>query len=185
VTGLGSFAPPDQAQHHGVFCRGQNDHVRCFLQKPSPADQQENHAVDPYGQTVLDIGVMNFDADTARIFLEMSGLTSASDGQLEFQGPQGQALAQTELDFYREVCCALGTDVTPGRYIKAVKACASPWDESQLQQLFQALNPVPFHVSILSNVTSCTLAEPASSSAVATRWSSMSALTRPHRTVSV
>ena len=149
VTGLGSYAAPEQAQHHGVFCRGQAGQVRRFLQKPSPADQQDNHAIDPYGQTVLDIGVMNLDARTARTFLEMCGLQSSPDGELQFQGTMGEALAEYELDFYRELCCALGTDVTPAQYLKTIKACASPWDEDRLQQLFKTVNTIPFHVSVL------------------------------------
>lgn len=150
VTGVGSYAAPEQAQHHGVFCRGQADQVRCFLQKPSPTEQEASHAIDPYGQTILDIGVMNFDARTARTFLELSGLQSITGGKLQFAGPLGQALPYTELDFYREICCALGTDVTCASYTKTVKACASPWKEDQLQHLFESLKSIPFHVSTLA-----------------------------------
>jgi fucokinase len=149
VTGLGSYATPEQAQGHGVFCRGQANQVRCFLQKPSPADQQDNQAIDPYGKTVLDIGVMNFEARTARILLEMCGLQSDTHGELQFLGSMGEALTLYELDFYREICCALGTDVTPAHYLKTVKTCTSPWDEERLQRLFQTVNAIPFHVSVL------------------------------------
>lgn len=150
VTGVGSYAAPDQAQHHGVFCQGQAGQVRCFLQKPSLSEQAEKHAVDPYGQTVLDIGVMNFDARTVRTLLEMSGVTSSAGSRLQCQGPMGEALFTRELDFYREICCALGTDVTAAAYAQAVQTCGSPWNADLLQQLFAILNPIPFHVSILA-----------------------------------
>lgn len=149
VTGLGSYATPEQAQGHGVFCRGQANQVRCFLQKPSRADQQDNQAIDPYGQTVLDIGVMNFDAHTACTLLDMCGLRCAADGEFQFMGTMGEALSLYELDFYREICCALGTDMTPAHFLKTVKTCASPWDERRLHQLFDTVNTIPFHVSVL------------------------------------
>ncbi len=39
VTGLACYAQPEQASRHGVFCCGQDDEVRLYLQKPSIAEQ--------------------------------------------------------------------------------------------------------------------------------------------------
>jgi fucokinase len=64
-TALGCFATPEQASRHGVFCAAPDGRVRLFLQKPSPRDQEAAGAVDRYGQSILDLGVMSLDAAAA------------------------------------------------------------------------------------------------------------------------
>ncbi len=74
VTGLTCYAHPQQASRHGVFCCGQDDEVRLYLQKPSIPEQRDQGAIDAYGQSCLDIGVMHFDAATAVRLLELFGV---------------------------------------------------------------------------------------------------------------
>jgi len=74
VTGLSCYAPPEQASRHGVFCRGQEDKVRLYLQKPSVAKQQENGAIDTYGQSCLDIGIPIVRKDNITGHLESIGV---------------------------------------------------------------------------------------------------------------
>jgi len=73
ITGLGCRAATERAARHGVYCLEPDGSLRRVLQKPSVRTQQEQAAVDPYGETVLDIGVINFDAETAVGLLRMCG----------------------------------------------------------------------------------------------------------------
>ncbi len=65
ITALGSFASSKEAAHHGVFCTGKDGSVRRYLQKPSPDAQLAAGAVNAQGESVLDLGVMSFDAGAA------------------------------------------------------------------------------------------------------------------------
>ena len=147
VTGLGCRAAPEQASHHGVYCTEGAD-VRLFLQKPSPAEQTEKGAVDRYGQSVLDVGVLSFDANTAVTLLKTFGVAS-SHGKLTWSGEMGDAIASLGLDFYREVCCAMGTGTSTTQYVAAAGDSGSKWDPALLGRVFQSLNPTPFGVQVL------------------------------------
>ena len=149
VTGLGCYATPEQAVRHGVFCAGPDGRVERFLQKPSPAEQQAHGAVNRYGQAILDIGVMNFDAATAVRLLRAAGAAPDAHGRLAWSGPLGDAIADAGLDFYREICCAMGEQASRDDYIASARAAGSAWDQAMLERLFDALRPVPFHVQVL------------------------------------
>lgn len=146
---MACYAPPERAMHHGVLCRGAEDQVRLFLQKPSPSEQQAAGAIDAYGQSLLDIGVMNIDAATAVALVELFGLTRREDGRLAIGGRLGEAALQYGLDLYNEICCGLGTEVTLERYVQSLRKSGSHWDEALLGRLFAALRSVPFRVRLL------------------------------------
>ena len=149
LTGLGCYASVEQGKNHGVFCRGEENHVRLFLQKPSPVEQQGSGAIDPYGQVILDIGVMNFAADTAAMLLKIFGMQRNSEGRLELAGKMSEALFKYGLDFYREICCGMGREATSAQYIKSVQQSGSPWDSALLGRLFESLCSIPFDVNVL------------------------------------
>ncbi|MCP4608356.1 MAG: hypothetical protein GY845_06545 [Planctomycetes bacterium] len=149
LTGLGCYASVDQGKNHGIFCRGEGNQVRLFLQKPSPTEQQGSGAIDPYGQVILDIGVMNFSADTAAMLLNIFGMQRNSDGRLELAGKMSEALFKYGLDFYREICCGMGTDANSAQYIKSVQQSGSPWESTSLDRLFESLSSIPFNVNVL------------------------------------
>ncbi len=149
VTGLACFAAPEQASRHGVFCRGQADEVRLYLQKPSPDEQNKRGALDAYGQACLDIGVINLDAKTAVKMLEIFGAGVGTDNKLSLAGEIGKAVRQWGLDFYREICCAMGTDAAIELYLKSVKSSGSKWSDILLNKLFDALSTVPFSMQLL------------------------------------
>ncbi len=151
LVGLGSHAGPEHACHHGVYCRGPQHEVTRYLQKPTPDQQHEAGAVDPYGQAVLDIGVMSFDAPTAARLLSVCGLSQGHDGMLDIDGPLGQGLFNREVDFYREICVALGTQATEDHYLRTMQQCGSPWDTDTLKILYQGLRPIAFHVNALTH----------------------------------
>ncbi|MDT8300433.1 MAG: L-fucokinase [Sedimentisphaerales bacterium] len=149
LTGLGCYASVEEGKNHGIFCRGEGNKVRLFLQKPSPSEQQGSGAIDPYGQVILDIGVMNFAADTAAMLLNIFGMQLNSEGRLELTGKMSETLFKYGLDFYREICCGMGSEATLSQYIKSVKQSGSLWKSASLEQLFESICSIPFDVDVL------------------------------------
>jgi fucokinase len=149
VTGLACYAQPEQASRHGVFCCGQDDEVRLFLQKPSIKEQKTQGAIDAYGQSCLDIGVMHFDAGTAARLLQLFGARADNNGGLCLGGPRGRAIMQHGLDFYREVCCAMGGQASLDHYIRSAQQSGSKWTPAMLGGLFTSLSAIPFSVQLL------------------------------------
>ena len=148
ITGLGCKSMPEQAGRHGVYCPAGHS-VRRFLQKPTLDEQAATGAIDRYGQSVLDLGVMQFDAQTAIALLEVFGAAPDEAGRLAWTGEMGQAIDELGLDFYGEIACALGTEVTSSQHTAAAKRAGSRWPDTLLGRLFQALRPVDFHVQVL------------------------------------
>jgi len=149
VTGLGCHVSPEQATRHGVYCADSDGRVRLFLQKASPEEQEERGAVDRYGQSILDIGVLSFDAAMAVALLKMVGASPDGVGRLVWTGPMADALMAHGLDFYREICCALGREATFDYYLEAVHASGSELDEPLLRRIYDAVSPIPFSVQVL------------------------------------
>ena len=104
LTGVACSATPELAAKHGVYCLGAGGSVRRFLQKPSPAEQRQQGAVDNYGRSTLDVGVFSFDADVALTLLELCGVSEGPAGRLSWQGPIAEGILGHGLDFYREIC---------------------------------------------------------------------------------
>jgi len=148
ITGLGCPSTPQQASRHGVYCAEPDGKVKLFLQKPSPAEQQQRGAVDRHGQSILDIGVMSLDAAAAATMLQTCGL-AIEGGRLSLDGPVARAIDACGMDFYREVCCALGSQATAQHHIAAARASGSKWDDATLQQVFAALRELPLAVQVL------------------------------------
>jgi galactokinase/mevalonate kinase-like predicted kinase len=149
ITGLACYAQPQQASRHGVFCRGQDDEVRLYLQKPSIAEQTRMGAIDAYGQSCLDIGVMHFDAATAVRLLQLFGAKPAG-GKLVLSGKRGQAVMERGLDFYREICCAMGRRASAEHHVRSARESGSKWTPAMLSELFKALSAIPFNVQLLT-----------------------------------
>jgi fucokinase len=150
VTGLGCLASPELASRHGVFCPGADGRVRRFLQKPSPGEQAAEGAVNRHGQSVLDIGVMGFDAETAGALISVCDVVRSPSGGLAWAGSMAEAIERHGLDFYREMACALGTETVYDAYVAAVRASGSTLPDVHLRRIFEAISPIPFHVSVLS-----------------------------------
>jgi galactokinase/mevalonate kinase-like predicted kinase len=134
LTVLGSYVTPEEASRHGVYV-GQPD-VHLYLQKPSIEEQAKLGAIDSNGRSILDIGIMSFDATTA------STLLNAFAGREE-------DVAALGVDIYREVCCALGTVATFAHYVESVKASGSRWSDDSLRSLFDALRSIPMNLEVL------------------------------------
>jgi len=151
VTGLACYAQPEQASRHGVFCRGQEDEVRLYLQKPSILEQKEQGAIDPYGQSCLDIGVMHFDAATAVRLLQLFGARPGGGGRLTLTGKRGRAVMECGLDFYREICCAMGKESSPEHHARSARASGSKWTDAMLGELYPTLSAIPFGMHLLKH----------------------------------
>jgi galactokinase/mevalonate kinase-like predicted kinase len=151
LTGLACYASPEQASRHGVFCRGQADKVRLYLQKPSVAKQKKEGAIDAYGQTCLDIGVMSFDARTAVKLLTLFGARAAGNGKLALGGTLGRAVTERGLDFYREICCAMGAEASKSKHYESARQSGSKWNKTLLGKLFEAFSSVPFSMKLLKH----------------------------------
>jgi len=148
-TGLGCAAEPDQASRHGVYCAAPDGAVRRFLQKPSPAAQAAAGAIDRLGRSILDVGVVHFDATAAVRLLEWSEPVPDSTGRLHFGERVRQALFGRGLDFYREICCAFGSETTWEGYLAAVRQAGSELDEWLLKRIFAQVAPIPSRVHVL------------------------------------
>jgi len=149
VTGLACYAQPIQGARHGVFCRTEADTVRLYVQKPSIAEQKAKGAIDAYGQVCLDIGVMSFDAATAVRMLEVFGASVDGKDGLSLAGAMSEAVLSRRLDFYREICCAMGTDAEQSEHARAARQSGSTWSETLLGRVFGAFSAVPFSVKLL------------------------------------
>jgi len=149
ITGLGCHALPEQAAKHGVYVAQADGAVKRFLQKPSAADQRKHGVVDRYDRSILDIGVMSFDAATASALLHLCETSFSKKNGLAWSGPMGAAIARHGLDFYGEVCCALGAETHVEHYLHNAKVYHSHWPEQDLHRFFTALSPIPFRVQVL------------------------------------
>lgn len=148
-TGLGCAAEPDQASRHGVYCAAPDGAVRRFLQKPSSSAQAAAGAIDRLGRSILDVGVVHFDAPTAVRLLECLEAEPDSTAPLRFSERMRRAVLGRGLDFYREICCALGSDATWEGYLAAVREAGSELDEWLLERIFAHVAGIPSRVQVL------------------------------------
>ncbi|UCG55659.1 MAG: hypothetical protein JSU70_12410 [Phycisphaerales bacterium] len=151
ITGLACYTLPEQASRHGVFCGDHEGRVRLYLQKPSVDEQEKEGAIDAYGQSCLDIGVMNFDAATAVKMLAFFGARPGQNGKLTLGGEMGEAVMSQGLDFYREICCAMGSDASRNHHAQSARASGSKWNENMLGKVFDAFSGVPFSMQLLKH----------------------------------
>ncbi len=149
IVALACHADPEQASRHGVFCQDRTGEVERYLQKPSVAEQRARGAINPYGQSCLDIGVMHFDAHTAVQLMRVFGVVADPRGRLTLSGPRSRFVFERGLDFYREICCALGTDATVEHYLASARGSGSSWPDVMLHGLFKSLRLIPFNVQLL------------------------------------
>jgi len=152
ITGLGCQASPELASNHGVYCSGSDGKVRLFLQKPSVAEQKSKGALNRYGQSMLDIGILNFDAASALRLLNLGSIKTASKEGLKLSGPLDKEIMFKGLDLYREICCAMGEEVEYSHYINSVRNSGSDLSESSLKSIYESLSKVNFFID---NVPKC------------------------------
>ena len=152
ITAVGCFADPKLASAHGVFCPAPDGRVKKFLQKPSVEVQEKEGAVDRHGRAVLDIGIMSLDAAAAARLVAACHPKVEHGGRLSWSGRPTRFIMRHGLDFYREICCALGTDVDWTGYVSEVRRTGSALSELELRILYDAFSPMPF---LVETVPSC------------------------------
>jgi len=135
ITAIACYVEPDEASRHGVFCAGLDEVVSLYLQKPSLEVQQMKGAIDASGRVALDAGVMSLDGEAAQSLLDAFGPVQAALG--------------SEIDLYREVCCALGSAATLDHYLESVHASGSRWKPHALSRVFPELNRIPLHLQLV------------------------------------
>ena len=148
IVALGAYAAPEAASKHGVFCMGEDGETRLFLQKPSPAEQQRLGAVDAESRSVLDIGIMSFDAATAITLMKAFDVRPGIIAP-RFSAGMEELVLEQGLDLYREICCALGTQATREQHGASSLASGSGWSAEQLRRIFDPLSGIPLAVVVL------------------------------------
>jgi fucokinase len=153
ITALGCWVSPAEAARHGVLCPNPDGSVRLYLQKPGIRRQEEAGAIAANGQSVLDIGVMSLDAGAAVGLLGWfcAVHAAAPDGPagMFWTASAWHTVLSHGIDLYREICCALGTDVTFEEYRLAVRSSGSRLDETVLARLFVGIRSIPLHLQVL------------------------------------
>jgi fucokinase len=152
ITALGSFASSQDAARHGVFCAAKDGSVKRYLQKPSPDTQLAAGAINAEGQSVLDLGVMSFDAGAAvQLLRAFFAETPQKPGEpvLDWKTGVRAALHSHGIDLYREICCALGAETTFEQYADNVRASGSTLDRQLLAEWFSFLRQIPFNLDVL------------------------------------
>ncbi|HWB82681.1 MAG TPA: L-fucokinase [Bryobacteraceae bacterium] len=149
MTMLGAHASPEEASRHGVFCMNGSATVRRYLQKPSIEEQRRAGAIDRYGKSVLDIGVMCLDAPSAAALLQAFGISADGSGALEWAAPVKAAMLEHGIDLYREICAAMGTETTAELYLEAARSSGSSWRGESLAAFYPGLREIPFHAQVL------------------------------------
>src|SRR6202041_3316145 len=123
-----------KTSRHGVFCLETGHAITRYLQKPSLDEQRASGAIDRFGKTPLDVGIMSLDAAAAAVLLRT--FCSAP-------------ILSRGVDLYREICCAMGSAATVGHYVNSARASGSAWSWDMLAEVFPALREIPFHVQVL------------------------------------
>jgi galactokinase/mevalonate kinase-like predicted kinase len=149
LTAVTCPATPDAASKHGVFCPLPDGRVRLYLQKPRPEEQRRLGAVNRHGQSFLDIGIMSFDARFAIALCHAFGVEVGAAGMMEWAPEGRQEMMALGIDFYREVCCSLGTEATAAHYQAQSVNSGSKWSGAALERVFKAMTGNPFHLSIV------------------------------------
>jgi fucokinase len=149
LTALGSLDTPEHGSKHGVFIADGGGRVLRYLQKPKLAEQTAAGAINAQGQSVLDIGVMSFDASVVLALFRAFEVSRNADGKLDWSAPMRATILARGLDLYREICCALGTEATLQHYVRSARASGSTWDERVLERVYGGLQPLPFHLQIV------------------------------------
>ena len=148
LTGLACSASPKEAGGHGVYRHDEDGTVRQYLQKPSVAHQEECGMVDRYGRSNLDIGIISFDA-AAAVSLLRACEVQGREGRLSWSGPAAEMIEGHGMDFYQEICGAIGTDTDRESYHRQMEARGCRWPRGVLANLYDAMHGVPAAVQVL------------------------------------
>jgi galactokinase/mevalonate kinase-like predicted kinase len=126
--------------------------VKHFIQKPSVSQQKETGIINEQGHSLLDIGVMELDVLTAIKMITLCRITNKG-GNFHWTGPNSEEILSSGLDFYREICSALGKQGQFEDFANTVRASGSRLSESFLKTIFDSMSEVPFYAHPLEKCT--------------------------------
>ncbi len=149
LTIVGCYSTPEESARHGVFCVEGEGRLRLYLQKPSIETQRSAGAIDREGRSVLDIGIMSFDAAAGAAMLAAFGVAPSGAGRLEWSPTMRTRILEKGVDLYREICCAFGASATLEHYIESAQASGSKWTVEEFAEVFAALNSIPVNVRVV------------------------------------
>jgi galactokinase/mevalonate kinase-like predicted kinase len=149
VTFVACHESPAVASRHGVYCVGEDRRLTVYLQKPSIDEQRRRGAIDFRGRSILDIGVMNFDAATSAAMIGCFDTAVGGDGRLRWSDAVLGRVLENGFDLYSDICGALGTQATLEHYRAVCRATGSKWTDADLARWFERLRPIPAEVQVL------------------------------------
>jgi fucokinase len=152
ATGIASWADPGIASRHGVYVPGGDGAVGRFLQKPSIPEQEKYGAVDAHGRTLLDIGVINLDAASACRLLSIFDWEPGGRSRVS-PSPSDRGMMEKGIDFYREICCAMGEQTDFGSYRREVRKAGSVLGDAALRRIYRAVSQIRFRVESIPRCT--------------------------------
>ncbi|MFT5128065.1 MAG: fucokinase [Rhodothermales bacterium] len=156
---VGSAVPvaPSQAADHAVFLPAADGAVARLLQKPDESVQRAEGAIDPHGNSLLDIGLFSFDHAFAAVLLDLAGYAPLKAkakrgiGTSKTATPTAKAIAESGLDFHRDICSACGSDASYEFYEAQVRAAGSALAEKTLRLIYDALRSSQFRVAVAAD----------------------------------
>lgn len=150
LTAVGVSRPLNECLRHGVLCADADARVRFYLQKPTRQLMESSGALLNSNQGLLDAGLMSFDAQFAIKLMQSLEIQFSSEKKLKWNNSFLSLTMEKGLDFYREICCALGTESSFGHYLHSVRQSGSFWPEAELDSLYRGLKDLPFYCQIVS-----------------------------------
>jgi len=81
--------------------------------------------------------------------LAMCGAAPDDNGKLRWTGDVAAGIEETGMDFYREVCCAMGAEASPAHLSTWAHASGSKWSDALLGRVHDALADVCFSLQLL------------------------------------
>lgn len=150
MTAVGVSRPLNECLKHGVLCADADVRVRFYLQKPTRQLMESTGAILNSNHGLLDAGLMSFDAQFAIKLMQSLKVEFGSEKRLKWNNNFLSLTMEKGLDFYREICCALGTETSFEHYLRTVRQSGSLWPEEDLESLYRGLKDLPFYCQIMS-----------------------------------
>lgn len=150
MTAVGVSRPLNECLKHGVLCADADARVRFYLQKPTRQLMESTGAILNSNHGLLDAGLMSFDAHFAVKLMQSLNVEFGPGERLKWNNNFLSLTMEKGLDFYREICCALGTESSFECYLRSVRQSGSLWPEVKLESLYKGLKDSPFYCQIVS-----------------------------------
>ena len=92
---------------------------------------------------------MSLDARSAVSLIRLFRVVRNASGGLSWEGEMAEAAERSGIDFYREICCAMGTEASFEGYPAAVRRAGSALGDRLLRRIFERVSRIPFRLSLV------------------------------------